>query len=153
MPPKLSILELFILTLLDRGMKSKYELQRRGGVSLGSSTPALLRMQAEKLVLQETAGVEGERKRHQIKLSKQGRHFARTAWKAFLMEAPDLDLDSILRLIDISAGYGATAFELADFLRKMARERRLDIQPAPTIEPSALQKIQNEWRSIRIRAG
>ena len=121
MPPKLSILELFILTLLDRGMKSKYELQRRGGVSLGSSTPALLRMQAEKLVLQETAGVEGERKRHQIKLSKQGRHFARTAWKAFLMEAPDLDLDSILRLIDISAGYGATAFELADFLARWQR--------------------------------
>ena len=46
----LSVLDLFVLSLFDRGLETPYDLQRQAGVSLGSSVPALRRLEAAGLI-------------------------------------------------------------------------------------------------------
>src|ERR1700733_14201594 len=41
-----SVLDLFILSLLDRGLETPYDLNRQGGLSLGSTVPALRRLES-----------------------------------------------------------------------------------------------------------
>lgn len=48
-----SVLDIFLLSMLDRGAQSPYELQRMAGVSLGASVPSLRRLTASKLVTRE----------------------------------------------------------------------------------------------------
>lgn len=151
-----TILDLFILSLIDRGLKSKYELQRKGGVSLGSSSPAIKRLQTLKLIVQIVSGGPGKRPRHELELSPGGRRLVHRGWQKLLIEMHNADLQSALRLVDMANHYGGKRSEIDEFLRNNASNR------ATTSKlPSAVQRreghglniigMENKWNSIRLR--
>ena len=89
-----SILDSYILSLLERGLETPYELQRQGGLSLGASTPALRRLLKAKLVTRDEKASATNRPRHVYKVTRSGGETARLAWKPFLGTEnlpPDLD--------------------------------------------------------------
>jgi DNA-binding PadR family transcriptional regulator len=118
-----SILEVFILSLLDRGFETPYDLQRRGGLSLGSTIPALRRLEGAGLIRKtETVGAS-QRPRNGYQLSAVGRKLARTGWIPLLKDPPPTDLDAILRLADLASHYRAKAVEITSLFERAARER------------------------------
>jgi DNA-binding PadR family transcriptional regulator len=119
----LSILELYILSLLDRGLRSKYELQRKGGVSLGSSTPALKRLKGAGLITEQEAKEATKRIRQILMLTTAGRRLARQDWRNHPDLEANLDVEAILRVIDIASYQAAPQYEVVDFLKAMASRR------------------------------
>lgn len=65
----LSVLDFFLLSMLDRGAQSPYELQRMAGVSLGASVPSLRRLTASKLVTRQEGTATTNRPRHEHMLN------------------------------------------------------------------------------------
>jgi DNA-binding PadR family transcriptional regulator len=124
-----SILEIYILSLLDRGLRTKYEFQRQGGISLGSSSPALKRLQDAGLITQQQAEDGTNRVRQILKLTPAGRRVARKDWRQYFDVELDLDVEAILRVIDIASHEAAPRGEIIEFLNAMASRRSL---PADT---------------------
>jgi len=119
-----SVLDIYIVSLLDRGFETSYALQRRGGLSVGSTIPALQRLAAAGLVRKTGGSTSSNRPRHGYQLSAAGRKLARTGWKAYLKAPGHLDLDAVLRVADVAQHYGASAKEIASFLDAAASDRR-----------------------------
>jgi len=123
--PDPSLLDVYIVSLLERGFETCYDLQRRGGLSLGSSIPALRRLEAADLVRKTGTVGASKRPRHGYKVSAAGRKLARTAWIPLLKDRPPTDLDALLRLADLASHYGATATAIASLLTRSAKDRAL----------------------------
>jgi DNA-binding PadR family transcriptional regulator len=152
----LSITELFILSLIDRGLSSKYALQRRAGISLGSSSPALIRMQAAKLVVQDIDSSQGKRPRHELKLSVAGKKLAREGWRGQL-DNFDGDIESVLRLADMASHYGAKSSEISKLLATAASRRpRVARSSSPLTEPQtddlSIAQTQARWEQAKSQA-
>ncbi len=99
----LPVLDLFVLSLLDRGLETPYDLQKRAGLSLGATTPSLRRLLDAKLVTRSKDSGPGKRPRHAYELTARGKEEARQGWKLYLSpEHLPNDLDSILRIIDLA---------------------------------------------------
>lgn len=123
-PMTCSLLDLYVLSLLDRGVDTPYALQRDGGLSLGASTPALRRLAEARVVKRTEERGATNRPRHIYTLTASGRELARKGWREYFHAGrPPSDLDGILRLSDMAAHYGAGAVEVARFL-KTASERK-----------------------------
>jgi len=90
----LSNLEYFILTLVETGIKTPYELMTRAGVSLGSSIPALRRLKSLKLVSESKAG---SRRAKQFSVLKDGTEVLTAELVEHLRSNPT-DLESMLRI-------------------------------------------------------
>ena len=121
---KIPILDVFILSLLDRGAESAYDFLRDAGISLGASTPALLRLTKGKLVVRKKSPSSGRRTRYAIELTPAGVKAARTAWKESLSEKSRIfDLDSTLRVVDMAIHYRASRQAIRTFLRHAGGER------------------------------
>lgn len=97
-----SVLDLFILSLLDRGLQTPYDLQRRGGLSLGSAIPALARLEGAGLVRKRDVVGASKRPRHGYKVSAAGLKLARSGWIALLKDPSPSDLDAVLRVISVA---------------------------------------------------
>ena len=100
-----SVLDLFILSLLDRGLETPYDLQRQGGLSLGSTVPALRRLESAALVRKKASVALSQRPRHWFQLSAAGRKLARRGWIPLLENQPPSDFDAVLRLADMARHY------------------------------------------------
>src|SRR6478609_3420031 len=90
----LSNLEYFILTLLQTGISTPYDLMSKAGISLGSSIPVLRRLLKRKLVIRSEHGTRGARRFIVL-------HSGRTILKEELaaqLKAHPTDLESMLRL-------------------------------------------------------
>ena len=121
---KIPVLDAFILSLLDRGAESSYDLHRKAGISLGASTPSLLRLAKQKLVVRKKSPLSGKRTRYAIRITAAGAKAARTAWKEQLSEERrTFDIDSTLRIADMAYHYGAPSQVLMSFLRLAGTER------------------------------
>jgi DNA-binding PadR family transcriptional regulator len=118
-----SVLDLFILSLLDRGLQTSYDLQRQGGLSLGSTVPALKRLESAGLIKKKEAVGASKRPRHNYQLSAAGRTRAQNGWKTYLNTLNPMDLDAVLRVVDMARYYNAKTAEIADFLRVAVSER------------------------------
>jgi DNA-binding PadR family transcriptional regulator len=81
-----SVLDLFILSVLDRGLETPYDLNRQGGLSLGSTVPALRRLETAGLVRKKAAVGSSKRPRHWFQLSAAGRKLARGGWAVHVEE-------------------------------------------------------------------
>lgn len=151
-----SILDLYILALIDRGAGSKYDLLKLGGVSLGSSSPAVKRLQLAKLVVQDDDGTDGRRPRHGLKLSPSGRRLVRKDWEVHLTSSSSEDLESILRLMDVAIHYGAAPAKIARFLEAAASYRLSMSRPVRTAANKAgefsVMDMQKRWKSTRLLA-
>lgn len=118
-----SVLDIYLLSLIDRGLCTKYDLQRRGGVSLGSSTPALKRLQNAGLVTEQEAEEDTKRIRQILKLTPAGRRVVRKGWRQHFDVEVNLDVEAILRVIDIAADEAAPRGDIIDFLKAMSSQR------------------------------
>ena len=156
----LSVLDLFLLSMLDRGAQSPYELQRMAGVSLGASVPSLRRLTASKLVTREEGTAASNRPRHEYKLTPAGKQAARTGWKVYFQEASTgLDLDSLLRIVDMASHYRAEKKTIKSFLKQAAVARALMADKAGLTEKgyaspnmAAYMRMRASCDAIRLRA-
>jgi DNA-binding PadR family transcriptional regulator len=130
-----SLLDIYVLALLDRGIETPYALQRQGGLSLGASTPSLRRLAEARLVKRKAEVGMTNRPRHVYTLTASGRELARNGWREpFQSGRLPSDLESILRLSEIAAHYGAPPAEVARFLRT-ASDRRATLARRAAAEP------------------
>jgi DNA-binding MarR family transcriptional regulator len=117
---RLSVLDLFVLCSIDRGLRSGYALQRQGGLSLGATSPSLKRLVKAGLLTRESSGTAKRRERYDFTLTAAGRKLVRKGWKDFRSGAiPVSDIDTILRLVDLSAHYGESGKKIERFLTSM----------------------------------
>ena len=120
----MTVLEHFILSQLERGLETPYDLMRRAGVSLGASVPALRRLSAAGLVKKGRETSDSNRPRHVYKLTAEGAKRARTGWKQYLEGKSNLiDLDEVLRVCDMACHYSHDHADIAAFLGSAARDR------------------------------
>jgi DNA-binding PadR family transcriptional regulator len=119
----ISILDVFILSLLDRGLETPYDLQRQGGLSLGASSPALQRLLKANLVKRDEGASATNRPRHLYQLTAIGKREVRAAWEPFLVDDPPPDIDSILRIADMAAHYRAQKPKIRSFLKRASEKR------------------------------
>lgn len=120
-----SVLDLFILSLLDRGLETPYDLQRQGGLSLGSTVPALQRLAAAGLIRKRAATGASKRPRHSFQLSAAGRTRARSGWKTYLKAPNQMDFEAVLRVVDMSQYYNAKTTDIVEFFEAAVSERRV----------------------------
>ena len=123
----LSILELFILSHIDRGHTTPYAMQREAGLSLGATSPTLPKLAKKGLVRRDTGRTATNRPKHEYALTAAGKEQARQGWKAHLEPDgnPPTDIDALLRLVDIAQHYGAEPAQLAALANDAAVARRL----------------------------
>ena len=120
-----SVLDLFILSLIDRGLQTPYDLNRQGGLSLGSTLPALRKLAAAGLIRKEEAIGTSKRPRHTYQLSGTGRTKAREGWKKYLKTHDQMDLDAVLRVTDMAQHYNSKVADVVGFLEALILERKM----------------------------
>jgi len=152
-----SVLDHFILSLFDRGFETAYDLQSDAGVSLGSSVPALKRLEAAALVKRRVQVGSSKRPRHQFELTATGRKLARGGWLSLLKDPPPSDLDSILRLVDVAQHYKAKVDDVAAFLDAASSERRASTRSVRTgfreaRVPLGIMATRAAWSASRLQA-
>ena len=152
-----SVLELFILSLIDRGLQTAYDLQHQAGISLGSSTPALQRLATAGLIKKDTATTASRRPRHCYRITAAGRKLARTGWIGRLQDPTANDLEAVLRLAEMAKYYQANIDDLAAFLKRSARDRTtlLAIKPPSSNSeesPQTYLSTLRNWNATRLRA-
>ena len=154
----LPILDLFLLSMLDRGLQSPYELHREAGISLGASLPSLRRLTEATLVARKDTAGATKRPRHEYHLTASGKNAARTGWQERMASnAADSDLDSVLRIADMGLHYGADKKKIQAFLRQAAAARIREAERAALSEPSARSgqsyaSMRSRCDSLRLRA-
>ena len=152
----LSLLELHILTLLDRGSQTSYDFLQQG-VSLGSSVPALRRMEDAGWIRAKRSSEVGKRQRHSFSLTAKGRKLVVRAGAGLLRQPPPADFDAVLRVIDIADGSGAAVQEMLPFLKIAIRER-LALAKLATSQSSddrdrlEFKTTRTQWDGVRFRA-
>jgi DNA-binding PadR family transcriptional regulator len=153
-----SVLDVYIVALLDRGFETCYDLQRRGGLSLGSTVPALRRLEAAGLV--RKTGHLGTRKRPRngYQASAAGRKLAQTAWIPLLKDRPPGDLDAVLRLADLAQHYGAKVADIASLFERAAKDREALAKQVSVgrgksgVVPLLYVATRNDWDACRLAA-
>ncbi len=123
-----SDLELFVLALVQQGLATKYDLRERAGVSLGSTSPVLGRLEKDGLI---RASEEGARRSRRFAITTKGANLLTQEWASHLLERPN-DIDSILRVVYLAWMNGDTQGSVsfmkrsAEALRGLASSRRAE---------------------------
>ena len=89
-----SNLELFVLALIERGLGTPYDFRLKAGLSVGSTSPALKRLEDDGLI---TGSDPGARASRRFTLTAKGRKILKQEWESHLNSHPT-DLDSIVRI-------------------------------------------------------
>lgn len=149
----LSILELFILSCIDRGYVTPYAMQREAGLSLGATSPTLPRLAREGLVQRETGRTATNRPKHEYTLTSAGKKQARQGWKAHLQtdSGPPADLDAVLRLVDMALHYGAKPSMLAELVKEAAVARGQMAKRCSLELPGSAAKEAYGYRNLRAK--
>lgn len=152
-----SVLDLFILSLLDRGLETPYDLQRQGGLSLGSTVPALRRLESAGLVKKKASVALSKRRPHWFQVSAEGRKLARRGWIPLLKDQPPGDFEAILRLADMAQHYRARPGDIVTFLEAAASQRRSSARsgnsgPHEMHDSVGLVATREAWDVARSRA-
>ena len=147
----LSVLDVFLLSMLDRGAQSPYDLQRAAGVSLGASVPSLRRLTTGKLVKRTEGTAATNRPRHAYNLTAAGKQAAQAEWKTYFQEASaGVDLDSLLRIVDMAFHYRAEKKMIRSFLKQASQARTLMAEKASLAERGVASTDQASY--LRMRA-
>jgi DNA-binding PadR family transcriptional regulator len=118
------ILDLYILSLLERGLETPYHLHSQGGISLGASSPALKRLIENKLIRRITGPTTSKRRSHRYSLTEAGLEQAHLGWRPYFkdLRVPP-DIDAVLRLVDLATQYKMKQAQITAFLERAARNR------------------------------
>ena len=149
-----SVLDLFILSLLDRGLQTPYDLNRQGGLSLGSTIPALRRLKGAGLVRTLKPMGVSKRPRHSYQLSALGRTRVQNDWKTYLKSPRQIDLDAVLRVADMAKHYNAKTTDIAAFLVTAASERQMSARSGGSASDGSLtlKALREAWDVVRLKA-
>ncbi len=149
---ELSILELFILSCIDRGCTTPYLMQREGGLSLGATSPTLPRLAKLGLVRRATEKTSRNRPRHEYSLTSEGKQQVKLGWRTHLdAPVPPADLDALLRLLDMAMHNGASTSELTEVVNRAARSRA-SMAERVSLEAAELQLPQSvSYRSAKVK--
>jgi len=143
-----SILDHFLLYLIDAGISTSYAMQQQAGVSVGASRPALARLERLKLVKGRIAH-RGQRSSVQYELTSGGRR-EREQLRAYLQQpalTTGFDVDNALRAM-------ALAESLPDpkLARKLAMAAAITAQrPVPVTPPPLDEGILSRLRIRQLR--
>ena len=120
-----TVLDFYLLSMIDRGASTAYGLLRNAGLSLGASTPSLRRLVKAGLISPIKEAGFSNRARHQYGLTDQGKRSVRYAWKTLLAaKSVPPDLDSVLRVVDMALHYGGDPRKITAFLLAASRDRQ-----------------------------
>lgn len=120
-----SVLDSYVLSMIDRGTATAYELFRNAGLSLGASTPSLRRLVKEGLISRLKETRTSKRLRNQYVLTGHGKRSIHERCKILLAaKSVPSDLDSILRIVDMALHYGRAPREIVTFLQEASRDRK-----------------------------
>jgi len=108
-------LELFILAMVQQGLATPYELKTKAGLSLGSTVPALTRLEHGGLL---EASEEGARRSRKFSITAKGFKALTQGW-AEQVAGEHTDPDSILRVAYLAWQHGDTK-ACQEFLRRSA---------------------------------
>jgi DNA-binding PadR family transcriptional regulator len=123
---ELSVLKLFVLSMLQRGCQTPYDLQRSAGLSQGSSLPVLRALSDTKFVKRREGLTNSKRPKHEYTPTDAGNHSLRSGWKRALQRPQaDYDVDSVLRLVDLALHYGGDKNQVRKLLQSAADHRIL----------------------------
>lgn len=92
-------LDLFVLALVQSGMATTYDLKSKAGLSVGSTSPILARL--EQAGLLEAPKAERGRGVRRFSITKEGRKHLSAGWEELLQRRPT-DIDEILRITYIT---------------------------------------------------
>lgn len=151
-----SVLDIFILSLLDRGYETTYDLQRQAGLSLGSTVPALRRLEGKRLITRDETFTPGARPKHSFALTSAGRKLARSGWKAFLESERTDDLDAILRIVELARANDTHPAEIRKLLEFSSRTRfesaRNQGRVAEAEKSQDYASMRSRWNRARLEA-
>lgn len=152
----ISLLELHLLSLLDRGAETPYDFLQ-AGLSLGSTIPALRRMEDAGWVRAKRSSEVGKRQRHSFSLTATGRKLVVRAGAGLLHQLPPADFDSVLRVIDIGLGIGVTAQEILPFIEAAKQDRlaQAKLTAARNVghdDSLQFKETRNRWEAERLKA-
>ncbi len=109
-----SSLELLLLSFVEQGLRTPYELKARAGLSLGSTLPALARLEQAKLLSRS----EGPRGSMVYEITRAGARAVSKEWKN-LPTPSALDTEGVLRTAYLVWKYGSPA-DCSELLKKAA---------------------------------
>jgi DNA-binding MarR family transcriptional regulator len=141
----MSILELFVLTMIEQGFETPYDLHRNAALSLGATSPVLKRLSKAKLIVMEKESTPSNRPRHRYSLTTLGKNTLRLARKEPLLTGRAKDTDTILRAVVLAIlshepdNARNVLLESAAARSVLANVRKLDSLAAP----SQLQAFNN----------
>jgi hypothetical protein len=92
------------------------------------------------------------RVRQMLKLTPAGRRVARQGWRKLFRKEADLDMEAILRIVDIAAHCGASKREILEFLDAMASQRSGSSLPADSNLADGIVALQRQWSAARTKA-
>ena len=122
-----SALELFILSILNDGPAAAYDLQRRFGISVGSSLPALERLRKDGLLSKTATKTATARPRYEFEVTQAGKRVLKTGWQPYIQgKAAPADVEAALRVVAVAVRFGATAQELGLFLHRLSGDKTLE---------------------------
>src|SRR4051812_9273854 len=120
----MNVLDIYVLSMLDRGCNTPYDLQHQAGLSQGAAIPSLRRLTAANLVQKAEEESATKRPRHRYTLTAKGRSLIRNEARRLLAKAePGADMDTILRHADMSVHYGAPRAKVVEALKRAAAQR------------------------------
>jgi DNA-binding PadR family transcriptional regulator len=101
-----------LLSFVQQGLRTPYELKARAGISLGSTVPALARLEKDRLLKSSDRGTRGSRG---FEITKAGAKLLQESWRTLLND-PVADADRVLRTAYLAWKYGSAA-ESARYLK------------------------------------
>lgn len=145
--------------MVDRGLQTSYALQRDGGLSVGSTIPALRRLEEAGLIKRTEVTAASKRPRHGYQLAAPGRKLASSGWIPLLKDRPLTDLDAVLRLADLANHYGAKVVDIASLFHRAAKVRVVMSKQASaaTVKDGVAASLlyvstKNDWDASRLAA-
>ncbi len=122
---KISVLELFLMSCVERGLTSQYAMLRQASVSLGASTPALKRLVSSGRLSRLKPNTTSARLRHEYKIARKGVSELRKEIAGHLAASDAAhDLDSVLRIVDMARRYGTPHATVVSFLQRASEHRK-----------------------------
>lgn len=111
-------LQAFVIAMIDRGLKTPYELKAKAGLSPGATLPVLSRLGADGYVKRGKTGARGKT---EYLVTSAGRQFAKEVSDELIAFPPKSNPESVLRIAALAVILGTDKKTVAGYLRKSAR--------------------------------
>lgn len=119
-----SIIDRYVLYLIESGIDTQYEMLREVGVSLGASTPCLNRLIKGGFV-SKLKRKTGKRAKFEFSITAAGKSVLRADISALLSPLNAArDMDSIIRLLEMATHYRVARKATMNFLNQVMEERQ-----------------------------